>query len=244
MRPLVALLGLASLGACLSLDESIHPDAGLMPSWQEFDAYLRAQGQTNNRFRRDFPYEYFNDGRSFGTDGSNNLASTLDSLKADLTDVNRQGLVANAINTVSDRLKQKDYIGAISQFADRLRLNRHAPKQDLLFDVPQTSVPQIIVDLAAFGPVITFGYAFAADQIMVDEMNKLKDRIKVMSDTNPAGLASSFSTLCTKVTELTSAQGCDATPTCQDEVANPDWRVKSSSLLNQLLAVTDPTCST
>jgi len=243
MRPLVAILGLASLGACLSLDQSNHPDAGLMPSWQEFDEYLRTQGQTNNRFKRDFPYEYFSEARGFQPDSGSSLASTLDSLKADLTDVNRQGLVANALDTVSDRLRQKDYIGAISQFADRLRLKRNDPKQDLLFDVPQTSVPQIIVDLAAFGPVITFGYAFARDQMMVDDMNELKDRIKVMTDTDINALKSSFSTLCSKVTEVTSVQGCDATPTCADEIENPSWFVKGSDWINKMLAITDPTCS-
>ena len=137
MRPLVALLGFASLGACLTLDE----DHGkLMPSWEEFDDYLRQQGQTNNRFKRDFPYEYFNEGRSIQDNG---FAASLDVLDKS---VDRQGLVANAIDTVGDSLRQKDYIGAISQFANKLRSK---PRQDLLFNVPQTTVPQIIVDLAA-----------------------------------------------------------------------------------------------
>ena len=68
--------------------------------------------------------------------------------------------------------------------------------------------------------MITFGYAFARDQMMVDDMNELKDRIKVMTDTDINALKSSFSTLCSKVTEVTSVQGCDATPTCADEIVS------------------------
>ena len=142
MRPLVALLGFASLGACLT---TVDVDSErLMPTWEEFDDYLHAQGQTNNRFKRDFPFEYFNEGRSAAS--SNGLAATLDALDAT---VDRQGLVANAIDSVGDRLRQKDYIGAISNFANKLRGSPGRPRQDLLFNIPQTSVPQIIVDLAA-----------------------------------------------------------------------------------------------
>ena len=141
MRPLVALLGFASLGACLTTDVDSER---LMPTWEEFDDYLHAQGQTNNRFKRDFPFEYFNEGRSAAS--SNGLAATLDALDAT---VDRQGLVANAIDSVGDRLRQKDYIGAISNFANKLRGSPGRPRQDLLFNIPQTSVPQIIVDLAA-----------------------------------------------------------------------------------------------
>lgn len=206
-----------------------------MPSWEEFDDYLRQQGQTNNRFKRDFPYEYFNEGRSI--QGDNGFAASLDVLDKS---VDRQGLVANAIDTVGDSLRQKDYIGAISQFANRLRSK---PRQDLLFNVPQTTVPQIIVDLAAFGPVITFGYAFARDLQMQDDINALKDRIQKMKDANPGAIKSQLSTLCAKVTELTSAQGCDATPTCADEITVTDWFVKATDLINKLIAVEDPTCS-
>ena len=72
-----------------------------------------------------------------------------------------------------------------------------------------------------FGPVITFGYAFARDLQMQDDINNLKDRIKKMTDANPTTLKGQLSTLCAKVTELTSAQGCDtAGPTCDDTIVS------------------------
>jgi len=217
MRPFVSLLCLLSL---LGLGPRVQAaltrlkgSGHQMPSWDEFDLWLSNVAKGHHRPERSADGEH---------DPYDNSISD-----PDYEDYH-----------FDKSLERQDYFTAVDVVANKLR--RQGGNR-ILFNVPQSSVPDAIINVAALGPIVTFAYAFARDQMMETDITNLKKKVE---DARPIHVRAKA--ICSKVTELTSAQGCGKAGEtgCQDEVVDPPnqgtfWFTQGSDLINKLIAVTD-----
>jgi len=135
-------------------------------------------------------------------------------------------------------LERQDYFTAVDVVANKLR--RQGGNR-VLINVPQSNVPDAIINVAALGPIVTFAYAFTRDQMMETDITNLKKKVE---DARP--IHTRIKAVCSKVTEITSKQGCGKAGEtgCQDEVVDPPaqgtfWFAQGSDLINKLLAIQD-----
>lgn len=112
---------------------------------------------------------------------------------------------------------------------------------DIVFQFPQTSVPELIVNLAPFGSVGVLGYSIVRDIQLQGELDNIKRMIEDLEDAGIADLDKSATSLCTTVSTLTSLQGCGADG-CFDNVEAPNFGAKAQDFLTKWSMVANPTC--
>jgi len=112
---------------------------------------------------------------------------------------------------------------------------------DIVFQFPQTSVPELIVNLAPFGSVGVLGYSIVRDIQLQGELDNLKRMIEDLEDAGIADLDKSATSLCTTVNTLTTLQGC-ANGACFDNADAPDFGAKAQDFLTKWSMVANPTC--
>lgn len=139
---------------------------------------------------------------------------------------------SDSYNSVND--------GFHSPQADDRQDNRQGT--DIVFQFPQTTVPELIVSLAPFGSVGVFGYSIVRDIQLQGQLTDIKRMIEDLEDAGIASLSTSATALCTTVTSLTSAQGCNS-GVCVDNADQPGFGNKARSWGTTWSQVANPTCS-
>lgn len=113
---------------------------------------------------------------------------------------------------------------------------------DIVFQFPQTSVPELIVNLAPFGSVGVLGYSIVRDIQLQGELDNIKRMIEDLEDAGIADLDKSAKSLCSTVNSLTSLQACAPDGTCGNDVEAPSFGDKARDFLTKWSMVANPTC--
>lgn len=113
---------------------------------------------------------------------------------------------------------------------------------DIVFQFPQTTVPELIVNLAPFGSVGVLGYSIVRDIQLQGELDNIKRMIEDLENAGIANLGTAATSLCTTVTSLTSVQGC-AADGCFDNAEPPNFGDKARAFLTGWSEVANPTCT-
>lgn len=113
---------------------------------------------------------------------------------------------------------------------------------DIVFQFPQTSVPELIVNLAPFGSVGVLGYSIVRDIQLQGELDNIKRMIEDLEDAGIADLDTSAKSLCSTVNSLTSLQACTDAGACGDDVEAPMFGEKARDFLTKWSMVANPTC--
>lgn len=199
-----------------------------MPSWEQFDTWLGhvASGKLRPKRSADASYDsnYYGYNSSYG-----GYYDDYDSYH------------------LARSLEDQDYFTSVDVLANKFRRQGLFNANNLVFNVPQSILPDAILRVAALGPIVTFAYAFATDWQMATDIQNLKKRVE---DFSGGSVNDQAKAICKKVTEITSLQGCSAAAGgCFDEVAEPPatgatnkWFPQGSDLINKLLAVGDLPC--
>ena len=122
---------LLGLGSCVNVDllgGSTSSLSDLMPSWEEFDKWLLDDPARAERLVK------------------RSSDPVWDNYEADRSD-------GGVLDTLVDKLKKKEFIGAIDSIAQHANKLASGPSdrqdQDVVVTVPQANVPQIVEDLGA-----------------------------------------------------------------------------------------------
>ena len=123
------------LGSC-SVDLVSPNLSDLMPTWEDFDRWLLDDPSRAERLVKRSPTDPVWDNYAAAAERSD----------------------GGVLDTLVDKLKKKEYIGAINsiaQHANKLATSStDRQDQDVIVTVPQANVPQIVEDLGAVSDVI------------------------------------------------------------------------------------------